>query len=272
VQAVARRAQQALRDIGRREIEWALGERIGTFRPFVERLVAFWSNHLCVSVAAKPLQVGPLAGLYEREAIRPHALGRFEDLVLASARHPAMLFYLDNVQSIGENSPAGRLAGRRGANRGLNENYARELLELHTLGVNGGYEQDDVVALARILTGWSVAGAGNAPAQRLLGRGAREVESDVPAFRFYPALHEPGDHTVLGTRYDEGGEAQGVRAIRDLCRHPSTARFVATKLVTHFVSDDPVSAKVGRIEAIGRALSRCPGRVSPVAWRAAAVA
>ncbi len=252
MQAVVQRTQQALREIGRREIEWALGERVRTPRPFVERLVAFWSNHLCVSVAAKPLQVGPLAGLYEREAIRPHVLGRFEDLVLASAQHPAMLFYLDNAQSIGENSPAGRQAGRRGANRGLNENYARELLELHTLGVDGGYDQEDVVALARILTGWSVAGAGNAVAQRLVGRGAQEVRSDVPAFRFYPALHEPGDHTVLGTRYVEGGEVQGEAVIRDLCRHPSTARFVATKLVTHFVSDDPLSDDVDRVAGVFR--------------------
>ena len=127
-------------------------ERVGTERPFVERLVAFWSNHLCVSAGAKIL-VAPLAGSYEREAIRPHVLGRFTDMVLASAKHPAMLVYLDNFQSIGPGSPAARASGRRGQQRGLNENYARELLELHTLGVNGGYAQQDVLELAKILTG-----------------------------------------------------------------------------------------------------------------------
>jgi uncharacterized protein (DUF1800 family) len=239
-------AQQRIRDISRVEIGSLLGVRVRTARPFVERLVAFWSNHLCVSVAAKPGQVGPFAGLYEREAIRPHVLGRFEDMVLASARHPAMLFYLDNVQSIGP----GSVVARRLSNRGLNENYARELLELHTVGVDGGYSQDDVVALARILTGWSIAGAG--PVRQLLGGDAGLADSDAPAFRFYPILHEPGEHTVLGVRYAEDGENQGIAAIRDLCRHPSTARFVATKLVRHFVADQPEARDVERIASVFR--------------------
>jgi uncharacterized protein (DUF1800 family) len=232
----ARRTPEQRQQLRRRLVEIAAGEsvaaltqRVTSDRPFVERLVAFWSNHLCVSTAAKVL-VAPLAGSYEREAIRPHVLGRFEDMVLASAKHPAMLVYLDNFQSIGPNSPGAR---RGRARRGLNENYARELLELHTLGVDGGYTQADVQELARTLTGWTVSG--------LQGRGG------AIGFAFQNALHEPGARSVLGVRYSDSGAAQGERVIRDLCRHPSTARFVATKLVTHFVADDPPAAAVERI-------------------------
>ena len=149
-------ARRRLVEIAGAEALAALETRVITERPFVERLVAFWSNHLCVSTAAKVLVV-PLAGSYEREVIRPHVLGRFEDMVLASAKHPAMLVYLDNFQSIGPNSRGAARRRGRGA-RGLNENYARELLELHTLGVDGGYTQQDVEELAKILTGWAVAG------------------------------------------------------------------------------------------------------------------
>jgi uncharacterized protein (DUF1800 family) len=243
-----RGARRALRGILTEEERASLGQRVTTDAPFVERLVAFWSNHLCVSVAAKQ-PVVPLAGLYEREAIRPHVLGSFADMVLASARHPAMLFYLDNFQSIGPDSPAARLGARRrargggrgqGAPRGLNENYARELMELHTVGVDGGYTQDDVIALARILTGWSVTGVG--PRERGMPR----------TYEFRAAAHEPGAKTVMGRRYDEGGEREGEDAIRDLCAHPSTARFVATKLVRHFVADDPPAAAVDRIGGVFR--------------------
>jgi uncharacterized protein (DUF1800 family) len=139
-------ARRRLIEIAGAEARSALTERATSDRPFLERLVAFWSNHLCVSAAAKVL-VAPLAGSYEREAIRPHVLGRFEDMVLASATHPAMLAYLDNFQSIGPRSRAA-LRSRRRLQRGLNENYARELLELHTLGVNGGY--------TRSRTSWSL--------------------------------------------------------------------------------------------------------------------
>src|SRR5690606_19287517 len=142
-------ARRRVQEMARSEMRAALEARITSDRPFVERLVAFWSNHLCVSGAGK-LPVLVLAGSYERDVIRPHVLGRYEDMVLASARHPAMLLYLDNGQSIGPSSPAARLGNRRGGQRGLNENYARELLELHTLGVDGGYAQEDVVQLARI--------------------------------------------------------------------------------------------------------------------------
>lgn len=256
-----RRARQRIVAIGAAEVRAALTARVATERPFVERLVAFWSNHLCVSYGAKVL-VAPLAGAYEREAIRPHVLGRFEDLVLASATHPAMLVYLDNFQSVGPASAGARLGGRGngGQRRGLNENYARELLELHTLGVDGGYSQQDVQELARILTGWTIEGFGAARQAaargRLggrLGRAARRSEADGPmAFRFVDLLHEPGSKNVLGTRYVEAGVHEGERVIRALCRHANTARFVARKLVAHFVADEPPAAAVERIAGVFR--------------------
>lgn len=232
------RARRALVNVAVAESRAALTERVTSDRPFVERLVAFWSNHLCVSVSAKIL-VAPLAGSYEREAIRPHVFGRFEDMVLASAKHPAMLVYLDNFQSIGPRSRGALVGGRGGQRRGLNENYARELLELHTLGVDGGYTQQDVQELAKILTGWTVGG---------LGRGPGQAGADSPiGFAFQNALHEPGSKTVLGARYAEAGVEEGEGVIRALVRHPSTARFIATKLVTHFVSDDPPAPAVDRL-------------------------
>ncbi len=237
-------ARRRLGEIAAAEGRAALTERLTTNRPFVERLVAFWSNHLCVSVGAKVL-VAPLAGSYEREAIRPHVLGRFEDMVLASARHPAMLVYLDNFQSIGPGSRRGRSSGRGGRGpRGLNENYARELLELHTLGVNGGYTQRDVQELASILTGWTVGGLVRG-GRGLTGRFGRDEGRF--GFTFEELLHEPGTKTVLGVRYGEAGVDEGERVIRALCRHPSTARFVAGKLAAHFVADAPPPAAVDRL-------------------------
>ena len=241
-------ARRRVASIATAEARAAFANRVTTDRPFVERLVAFWSNHLCVSATAK-VNVGPLAGSYDREVIRAHVLGRFEDMVLASAKHPAMLFYLDNFQSIGPNSQGASLQRRRGAQggqRGLNENYARELLELHTLGVNGGYNQADVTELARLLTGWTISGAGGPLPQNRPRRGQiREVDGPF-GFAFQPLLHEPGAKVVVAARYGEG-VAEGEKAIRTLCRHPSTATFVATKLVTHFVSDDPPPAAVARV-------------------------
>lgn len=210
--------------------------RVTSDRPFVERWVGFWSNHLCVGAASKvPTRL--LAGAYEREAIRPHVLGSFETLLLEATRHPAMLTYLDNVRSVGPDSPAARRRGRRSeTDAGLNENHARELLELHTVGVDGGYDQDDVLELARILTGWTATG---------LGRGAGETT----AFAFDPLFHEPGPKTVLGRRYPSGGVEEGEAVIRDLARHPSTADFLATKLVRHFVADDPPAEAVALVAA-----------------------
>jgi uncharacterized protein (DUF1800 family) len=258
------RDEQERRDARRRLVEIAAGEartaleaRISSERPFVERLVAFWSNHLCVSTGAKIL-VAPLAGSYERDVIRPHVLGRFEDMVLASAKHPAMLAYLDNFQSIGPSSPGASVGQRNnGAKRGLNENYARELLELHTLGVNGGYTQADVQELARILTGWTIDGIGGPGARVPQGnqprrgsgviRRARPEPGTEIGFVFREMLHEPGTKTVLKERYKEDGVDEGERAIRALCKHPSTAQFVAMKLATHFISDQPPPAAVDRI-------------------------
>ena len=246
-------ARRALVRVAGAESHAAMLRRVTSDRPFVERLTAFWSNHLCISVGAKIL-VAPFAGSYEREAIRPHVLGRFEDMLLASATHPAMLVYLDNFQSIGPASRGAALAGRgRGQQRGLNENYARELLELHTLGVAGGYTQQDVQELAKILTGWTVGGFGRVPGQQMNPRRGRAAMAAQPnadgriTFAFQDLLHEPGAKTVLGTRYAEAGVQEGQRVIRSLVRHPSTARFVATKLVTHFVSDAPPPATIDRI-------------------------
>ena len=231
-------AQRAINDVQGRDVAAMLTRRVTTDKPYVERLVAFWSNHLCVSVAAKR-QVAALAGHYERAVIRPHVLGRFSDMVVASAKHPAMLFYLDNFQSIGPGSRAGTQGGRRGRARGLNENYARELLELHTVGVDGGYAQEDVEQLARILTGWTIAGA---------GPGTRPDEEW--GFTFRPVTHEPGPKTLMGRTYRGGGVREGEEAIRDLCAHPSTAAFVAEKLVQHFVADEAPMGSVASIAGV----------------------
>lgn len=204
-----------------------------TAQPFQARLIAFWSNHFAVS-ADKPAARG-LAGSFEREAIRPNVLGRFEDLLLSVARHPAMLRYLDNVQSIGPDSPASSARSLKGKDGGLNENLAREILELHTLGVDGGYTQSDIVELAKGITGWSV-GAGN----------GTKVQ---PGFMFRERTHQPGIRTVLGKRYAEHGVEQGAAILTDLARHPATARHIARKLARHFVMDEPPPALVERLTA-----------------------
>ena len=269
-----REARKRIVELGTTEVRAAVTERVTSDRPFVERLVAFWSNHLCVSVGAKVI-VAPLAGSYERDVIRPHVLGLFEEMVMASAKHPAMLVYLDNFQSIGPGSAGARVGQRaNGQKRGLNENYARELLELHTLGVNGGYDQQDVQELAKILTGWTVRGIGgpadrmaqraaqNRPARRALAQPLRPQPGEPLGLAFQEALHEPGSKTVLDIRYSEGGIEEGEKAIRALCRHPSTARFIATKLVTHFVADEPPP---GAVDRVAKAFSASDGDLKVVA-------
>ena len=232
--------RKSIVEVTRQEIQHALTQRITSSRPFAERLVAFWSNHLCISITGGKIILGGFAGAYEREVIRPHVFGKYEDMVLASAKHPAMLIYLDNAQSIGPNSRAGkRLSQRRqqgGPEVGLNENYARELLELHTLGVDGGYDQDDVRQLAEILTGWG------------LDRGS--LQQQRVAFRFNPGLHEPGNKKVLSKQYNGSGITKGERVIRDLVHHPSTARFIASKLASHFIADDPPEQAVQKLEHV----------------------
>ncbi|QPS08942.1 DUF1800 domain-containing protein [Delftia acidovorans] len=213
-----------------------LASAIDTPAPFVERLVHFWSNHFAVSVE-KPV-VLDLAGTYEAEAIRPHVLGRFEDLLLAAVRHPAMLVYLDQAQSVGPASPAAQRAARRNPDkaRGLNENLAREIMELHTLGVRSGYTQQDVTEFARALTGWSLGNDAGSPAASA-------------GFQYRPALHEPGPCRLLGRSYAAGGQEQALAILRDLAASPATALHVATKLARHFVADDPPPALVQRLAA-----------------------
>jgi uncharacterized protein (DUF1800 family) len=224
---------------------------VNSRRSFLERLVHFWSNHFAVSV--DKLAVLGIAGAMERESIRPHVLGNFADLLLAAEQHPAMLLFLDNQASMGADSDAARRAGRRGRELGLNENLGREILELHTLGVDGGYGQEDVRALANIISGWSIGG----------GEG-RLRDGEPGRFHFRPQFHQPGAQTLLGKRYAEDGLAQGERALRDLARHPATARHLATKLVRHFVADEPPAALV---ETVARAYLRADGDL-PATYRA----
>ena len=216
-----------------------LDSALTTPAPFVERLVHFWANHFAVSVDKLPV-IG-LAGLLEFEAIRPHVLGRFSDMLLAVEQHPAMLVYLDQAQSIGPNSQIEMFAAMRGRKQlGLNENLAREIMELHTLGVRTGYSQADVTEFARALTGWTVAGLRRGPAARLVG-------GESGQFQFAPALHEPGSRTIMGKRYGQDGEAQARAVLLDLAASPDTARHLATKLARHFAGDDPPPALVDRL-------------------------
>lgn len=209
-----------------------------TDAPFVERLVQFWSNHFAVSADKGDTRL--YAASMEREAIRPHVLGRFQDMLLAVETHPAMLRYLDNAISIGNGSVAAQRAEQlRRERRGLNENLAREILELHTLGVDGGYRQDDVVELARAITGWSA----------LNSNEAQDYGDRVPdsGFVFRARTHEPGARRVLGRDYAEGGVEQGRAVLADLARHPSTARHLSFKLARHFVADQPPKPLVERM-------------------------
>ena len=208
--------------------------------PFHERLVHFWSNHFAVSADKQPLPA--IAGLMENEAIRPNVSGRFADLLEAVEKHPAMIVYLDNQRSIGPNSQLGKRANRRRSDQqfGLNENLAREILELHTLGVDGGYTQRDVTTFAKVITGWSIGGANE--------RG-RFADGTPGEFEFREAIHEPGEQRILGKKYAQSGVDQGEAVLRDLATHPATARFVSTKLARHFVADDPPGEIVDTLTA-----------------------
>jgi uncharacterized protein (DUF1800 family) len=209
---------------------------LSTSTPFAERLVHFWSNHFAVSVD-KIVTVG-LAGAFEFEAIRPHVMGKFGDMLSAVERHPAMLLYLDQAQSVGPGSPLGARAAQRGKDRGLNENLAREIMELHTLGVRSGYSQADVTEFARALTGWTVGGLAKQPI----------LQGPGPKYWFAAPIHEPGSRSVMGKRYGQPGEAQAQAVLTDLAVHPATARHLATKLARHFAADDPPPALVARLE------------------------
>jgi uncharacterized protein (DUF1800 family) len=220
---VSNAPQQIYLDEAKARIDAALGAEIG----FAERLVWFWSNHFCVS--ADKGQVRQICGAYEREAIRAHVLGRFGDMLLAVESHPAMLLYLDNARSIGPDS----IAGIR-QKRGLNENLAREILELHTLGVRTVYSQADVTRFANVITGWSVVPP-------------RQDPTHAGEFAFNPNMHQPGAQTVIGKSYPDGGVEQGRAVLAMLARHPATARHVATKLARHFIADEPPPALVARL-------------------------
>ena len=194
-------------------------------RQLEEVMTDFWMNHFNVFIGKGPERL--LVPAYERNVIRPRVFGKFRDLLWATAKSPAMLVYLDNIQSV---SPDSRFGQRR--NRGLNENYARELMELHTLGVDGGYTQQDVIEVAKVFTGWMVPGGP--------GGGAA-------SFRFQPAAHAPGDKKVLGRTIPEAGVQEGEEVLDLLAEHPSTAKFLATKLVRRFVADDPPPSLVGKV-------------------------
>ena len=212
--------QQLLLNEAKARFDAAANAEIG----FVERLVWFWSNHFCISAD----KIVGMAGPYEREAIRPQVLGRFADLLQAVESHPAMLFYLDNVESMGPNSIAGI-----NRDKGLNENLARETLELHTLGVRSGYTQADVTSFAKVLTGWTWVQPGE--------------PSHGGEFIYNRLLHEPGPQTVLGKNYPQADMDQGRAVLGDLARHPATAQHIAQQLAAHFVADEPPPSLVAKL-------------------------
>jgi uncharacterized protein (DUF1800 family) len=213
--------QQIFLQEAKARLDAALAAEIG----FAERVAWFWSNHFCISADKGALR--PIVGAYEREAIRPHVAGRFADMLHAVESHPGMLVYLDNARSIGPDSIAGRNRGK-----GLNENLAREILELHTLGVRTVYTQDDVTRFAAVITGWTV---------------VPPKEPHGGEFVFNPRMHEPGDQTILGRTFPDGEFDQGHAVLAMLARHPATARHIAAKLVRHFVSDQPVPALADKL-------------------------
>jgi uncharacterized protein (DUF1800 family) len=247
-------AAQPLRDQIQADIRAHYRTAAETSRPFAERLALFWANHFTVSLAKGPVR--GLVGAFERDAIRPFIGGRFETLLAAAVKHPAMLRYLDNDRSAGPHSRLVQRSMRRTtpapppASRptGLNENLAREVLELHTLGVAGGgiryggwggYTQADVTAFARVLTGWRVP-------LRDLASPTSPADAATGGSRFDAAWHEPGPKQVLGRSYGEGPRALD-EVLSMLARHPSTARFIAYKLARHFVADEPPPELVARL-------------------------
>lgn len=202
-----------------------LNALLTTQQPFRERLAWFWFNHFTVSMRQGGTR--GIVGAYMREAIRPHVTGRFTDMLAAVMSHPAMLMYLDNASSIGPNSPSGQKR-----HRGLNENLARECLELHTVSPSAGYTQADVTSFAAILTGWSV-----------------DMKADLPGFTFRDNSHEPGEKTVMGQVFPEGLDG-GIQALQFLGTHPATYRHIATQLVTHFISDTPDPHDIATLTSI----------------------
>ena len=200
---------------------------------FRERWALFWANHFTVS--ATKLQTATLVGPFEQEAIRPHVFGRFEDMLVASSSHPGMLLYLDQAQSVGPDTVAATLLSRGGKRAGLNENLAREIMELHTVGVDAGYTQADVTEFARAMTGWSIGGL-------------KESDDVAGKFLFRPRAHEPGARTIMGRTYRQEGMQQALAVMKDLAASPHTAHHIALKLARHFVADDPPPTLVAKLE------------------------
>jgi uncharacterized protein (DUF1800 family) len=230
--------QQIYLDEAKARFDAAIAAETG----FAERLAWFWSNHFCISADKGPTR--PLCGAFEREAIRPYVAGRFADMLMAVESHPGMLIYLDNARSIGPAS----IAGLR-QNKGLNENLAREILELHTLGVRTGYTQADVTDFAKVITGWTIEPFKNATPH-------------AGEFAFNPRMHEPGAQTVVGKAYPDLGLEQGRAVLADLARSPATAKHIALKLARHFVADNPPPALV---ERLGKRFRDTDGNLKEVA-------
>lgn len=220
-------ANRALRDKAAADFLARARLGAGTAGGFRERWALFWANHFTVS-STKEI-TGVMVGPFEQEVIRPYAFHRFENMLTASSIHPAMLTYLDQAQSVGPGSMA---AGRNGK-RGLNENLAREILELHTVGIDARYSQADVTEFARALTGFSI---------------GREDEERAGQFVFRQNIHEPGARQILGKTYKAGELDQGLAILKDLAAHPATARHLSFKIARHFVADDPPPALVARLE------------------------
>jgi uncharacterized protein (DUF1800 family) len=265
-QAANKAMRGEIRDVYRTAVNVRVNSALASTTPFIDRLVHFWANHFAVSTE-KP-QVAALAGAFEMEAIRPHVLGRFDDMLVAVEQHAAMQIFLDQTRSVGPDSMAAMRAEQRNPDnkRGLNENLAREIMELHTLGVRSGYTQADVTEFARALTGWSVAGI----------KGPQPNGAAPGAFVFRAQVHEPGSRTIMGRRYDQQGEDQALAILYDLGASPATAQHIATELARHFVSDNPPPAVTerlanafersgGDLPTVYRALIDSPEAWSPVA-------
>jgi len=197
---------------------------------FAERWVRFWSNHFTVS--ARTTLLLDIVGAFELEAIRPHVFGKFSELLTATTFHPAMLIYLDNNQSIGPNSPTGRKMGKS-----YNENLAREILELHTLGIGSGYDIDDIIAFAKTLTGWTVGLKSIAP--KAFGKTV-----------FKPIFHEPGPQIIMGQTFSQERDVQAKTVINWLASHETTAHFIAVKLAKHFVSPNPPEKLIDTLTSV----------------------
>ncbi len=210
---------------------------LNTSAPFIERLVHFWANHFAISVQKQTVRA--LAGSYELEAIRSNVLGNFKDMLFAVEQHPAMLLFLDQANSMGPNSLAATRRNKRKPNKksGLNENLAREILELHTLGVRSGYTQEDVTEFAKALTGWSIAKK----------KGKQRLIVGQNGFAYRPNIHEPGTRKLFNKTYAQTDHAQAIAILNDLAVHPATAQHIATKLARHFVSDHPPQSLIDKL-------------------------